>query len=120
MMKKKQILLLEDCQSYREVVALGLGKEPSFHVCSEFNTVDGTLEYLRENSLPDLILLDLNLPGLNGLKAIPDFREQAPETKILVLTESDKEADILKAITLGASGYLLKDSPLRRIINGIT
>ena len=118
-MKAAQIVLVEDCQSYREVIALGLNNRPDFEVAAEFNTADAALDYLQDHKPPSLILLDLNLPGRSGLQAIPDFQAEAPKTKILVLTESEKEADILEALTAGAQGYLLKESPFNQIITGI-
>jgi DNA-binding NarL/FixJ family response regulator len=64
-------------------------------------------------------LLDLNLPRMSGLEAIPWFKKYAPEIKIIVLTQSDAEADILQAIQSGASGYLLKSSRPNQIIESI-
>ena len=102
------------------MIAFGLGDEADFKVWAQFNTADAALRHLDEQQeLPDLILLDLNLPSLSGLDAIPSFKSIAPETEIIILTESEKEADILEAISLGAVGYLLKESPLNRIIEGI-
>ena len=118
-MKANKILLVEDCQSYREVIALAFDSRPEFAVCGEFNTVDGAMDYLRENLPPDLILLDLNLPGCSGLEAIPEFFKIAPDTKVLVLTESEKEADIMVALNSGAQGYLLKESSFKQIVSGI-
>ena len=68
---------------------------------------------------PNLILLDLNLPGMSGLEALPNFRAELPSTKIIVLTQSDSEADVLRAISRGASGYLLKSASLQEITEGI-
>jgi two-component system, NarL family, nitrate/nitrite response regulator NarL len=64
---------------------------------------------------PDLVLLDLNLPGISGLNAMPAFRDAIPAAKIIILSQSDREADILKAISLGANGYLLKSSTITQI-----
>lgn len=89
---------------------------------SEFGTAEIALRHLRESpdaELPDLILLDLRLPGMDGLEALPQFLTAAPKTKIMILTQSDNEADVLRALALGASGYLLKSSTVSTITEGI-
>lgn len=64
---------------------------------------------------PDLVLLDLAMPGMDGLTALPRIREQAPEAEVVVLTASDAEESLLGAIRAGASGYLLKTEPPEQI-----
>jgi DNA-binding NarL/FixJ family response regulator len=71
---------------------------------------------------PDLVLLDLSMPGLDGLGALPRLRESAPETEVVVLTASGTEENLLAAIRGGAAGYLLKTEPPERIaafLNGV-
>ena len=64
---------------------------------------------------PDLVLLDLSMPGLDGLTALPRLREAAPECEVVVLTASGTEENLLAAIRAGAAGYLLKTEPPDRI-----
>jgi DNA-binding NarL/FixJ family response regulator len=64
---------------------------------------------------PDLVLLDLSMPGLDGLSALPRLREAAPDTEVVVLTASGTEENLLAAIRAGAAGYLLKTEPPERI-----
>ncbi len=68
---------------------------------------------------PDVILLDLGLPGMGGLESIPLLKAAVPDARIIVLTQSDREADVLNAIAHGASGYLLKSSRVKNITDGI-
>ena len=122
MHKKITIMLVEDSPGYRDVIAFGLNDEPDITIESQFNTAEFAIQHfkeLAESQRPSLILLDLNLPGLSGLEAISQFKAQAPETEIIILTESDKEEDILVAIAAGAVGYLLKESSLEQITEGI-
>ncbi len=119
---KIQVMLVEDHPEYREVIELALGKDPQFNLHSQFGIAERALRCLQElksGDQPDAILLDLNLPGISGLDSISWFKDYAPESKIIVLTQSDREADILKAIKLGASGYLLKSSSVAQIKEGI-
>jgi len=64
---------------------------------------------------PDLVLLDLSMPGLDGLSALPRLREAAPECEVVVLTASGTEENLLQAIRAGAAGYLLKTEPPEKI-----
>jgi two-component system, NarL family, response regulator DegU len=64
---------------------------------------------------PQLVLLDLTMPGMNGLTALPQIREAAPGCEVVVLTASGTEEDLLDAVRAGAAGYLLKSEPPERI-----
>jgi DNA-binding NarL/FixJ family response regulator len=122
MNKTINVMLVEDHPEYREVVEMLLKKQSDIKLTSQFGTAERALRSLHdlaERKEPDVILLDLNLPGMSGLEAIPSFLADIPDTKIIVLTQSDMEADVLKAITCGASGYLLKSSTLSQITEGI-
>src|SRR5436853_5898003 len=65
---------------------------------------------------PDLVLLDLSMPGLDGISALPRLREAAPDCEVVVLTVSGTEENLLHAIRAGAAGYLLKSEPPARIV----
>lgn len=122
MNRKIRIMMIEDHPEYREVVALALSKEPDMEVTSQFGTSERALRSLRdrdEYQEPDIILLDLHLPGASGLEAIVHFNNEIPHAKIIILTQSNREEDVLKAIMLGAAGYLLKSSTVRQLTEGI-
>src|SRR5207245_9264546 len=70
-----------------------------------------------ERLRPDLILLDLSMPGMDGLTALPRLREAAPACEVVVLTASGTEENLLGAIRGGAAGYLLKSEPPERIVD---
>ncbi len=122
MKNKIRVLVVEDNPRYREVIALALKQEPDIELAGEFGTAEIALRSLKDRfggELPDLVLLDLHLPGMDGLEALPQFLSAAPVAKIMILTQSDNEADVLRAISLGASGYLLKSSTVGTITDGI-
>jgi DNA-binding NarL/FixJ family response regulator len=127
MKKMIRIMLVEDHPEYRESIALALGKEADMELISQFGTAEQALRNLQERSgkIPDIVLLDLNLPGMTGLEALPWFKKYASDTNIIILTQSDQEADVLAAISSGADGYLLKGAKrvqlsesIRNVING--
>ncbi len=117
-----RVMVVEDNPRYREVIALALKQEPDIQLAGEFGTAEIALRSLKDRfggELPDLVLLDLRLPGMDGLEALSEFLSAAPDAKIMILTQSDNEADVLRAISLGASGYLLKSSTVGTITDGI-
>jgi DNA-binding NarL/FixJ family response regulator len=69
--------------------------------------------------LPDVVVMDLNLPGMSGLEATWRLADAAPGTRVLVLTVSADEADVREAVLAGASGYLLKDASDSAIVDGV-
>ena len=122
MKNKIRVMVVEDNPRYREVIALALKQEPDIQLAGEFGTAEIALRSLKvrlSGELPDLVLLDLHLPGMDGLEALPQFLSAAPESKIMILTQSNNEADVLRAISRGASGYLLKSSTVSTITDGI-
>ncbi|RLS53109.1 MAG: DNA-binding response regulator [Planctomycetota bacterium] len=117
-----KVMLVEDNPEFRKVLRLALSRDAVIELASEFGTAEIALRSLRDGSVPscpDVILLDLRLPGMGGLVALPHFTSTAPHAKVIVLTQSDCEDDVLRAIALGAAGYLLKSSTITQIKEGI-
>jgi DNA-binding NarL/FixJ family response regulator len=119
---KIKVMLIEDNASYRKGIACTLEEEPDIELISQYGTAEIALRSIQDATgadVPDLILLDLNLPGMSGLDAIPWIKKYTPSTKILILTQSDNEEDVLSAIQRGAVGYLLKNTSVEELTRGI-
>lgn len=117
-----KVVIVEDSPEYREVVALAIGRESDIELVQTFGTAEVALRYMQgllPSSMPDVVLLDLNLPGMSGLETIPWIQKYSPEAKVIMLTQSKREADVIQAISIGASGYLLKNSTLAQIMDGV-
>lgn len=115
-------MLVEDHPGYREVITRALKGQPDMELISSFGTAEIALRDLESaptHKTPDIVLLDLNLPGMSGLDAIPWFKKYVPSVRVINLTQSDQEADIVRAISLGAAGYLLKSSTVSQIREGV-
>ncbi|MGA2937596.1 MAG: response regulator transcription factor [Syntrophobacteraceae bacterium] len=109
MPERKRIVIAEDHTILREGLRMLLSSNPAFEVVGEAQ--DG-LEAIRsvESLKPDLILMDLSMPRMNGVGAIQEIKKLNPATKILVLTVHKTEEHILTALKTGADGYILKDA----------
>lgn len=122
MQTKIRISLVEDHPEFREVISLVLQNEPDFELINSFGSAERALRKF-ENATgiesSDIVILDLNLPEMSGLEALPWIQTYQPNAKIIILSQSDSEADIIKAIELGASGYLLKASEITQIADAI-
>jgi len=111
----ERILLVDDHPLTRSALA-GLLRQHGFDVLGEAADGEEAISS-AENLQPDLILLDLSMPGLDGLSALPRLREAAPHCEVVVLTASGTEENLLGAIRGGAAGYLLKSEPPERIVD---
>jgi DNA-binding NarL/FixJ family response regulator len=110
----ERILLVDDHPLTRSALS-GLLIQHGFEVVGEAE--DGGEAVARAEELqPDLILLDLSMPGVDGLTALPRLRDAAPSCEVVVLTASGTEENLLGAIRAGAAGYLLKSEPPERIV----
>src|ERR671928_2066170 len=100
----ERILLVDDHPLTRSALAALLAQH-AFDVVGEAADGEQAIE-AAEQLAPDLVLLDLSMPGLDGLSALPRLREAAPESEVVVLTASGTEENLLGAIRGGAAGYL--------------
>ena len=109
-----RILIVDDHPITRSALAALLSQH-DFSVVGEAADGEEAIEAARRLR-PQLVLLDLSMPGLDGLQALPRIREAAPECEVVVLTASGTEDNLLGAIRGGAAGYLLKSEPPERIV----
>jgi len=107
-MKPIRVLIVDDHTLFRSGIKLLLERQEGFEVVGEAG--DGLDGVKRAKQLkPDVVLLDLHMPGTSGLQAIPLLREEAPQSQIIMLTVSEDADDLLEALRAGARGYLLKN-----------
>jgi len=108
-----RILLVDDHPITRDALAALLGQH-GFDVVGQAGDGEAAIGLARSLD-PQLVLLDLSMPGMSGLEALPRIREAAPGCEVVVLTASGTEENLLSAIRGGAAGYLLKSEPPERI-----
>ena len=105
---KISIYIVEDYLLIRKSLIHLLGKVVDFEVIGDFETAEDFLVKFRENP-SDIVIMDLGLPGMNGLQATKELKEIAPETKVIILTSHENEDEVLAALAMGASAYCLKE-----------
>jgi DNA-binding NarL/FixJ family response regulator len=112
------VLLADDHPVVREGLRGMLAAEPDIRVVAEAGSGAEAVTMARLHR-PDVILMDLRMPGGDGVEAITAIEAAAGSARVIVLTTYDTDADILRAVEAGAAGYLLKDTPLADLVNAI-
>ncbi len=113
-----RVLIVDDHDIVREGQRALINTESGMEVVGEAKNGLEAID-LVEKLQPDVILLDLQMPKMDGLEAIGEIKEKQPEARILVLTSFTEDEKVYQAIKSGAQGYLIKDSPPLRILNAI-
>jgi two-component system NarL family response regulator len=104
-----RIMLVDDHPAFRKGLAALIESVPDLQVVAETGDGREALEIYRQNK-PDVVLMDLRLPGMGGVEATLAIRKEFPEARVIVLTTFDMDEDIFRAIQSGAKSYLLKDT----------
>jgi DNA-binding NarL/FixJ family response regulator len=113
-----RILLVDDQAMVRSGLALVLGAEPDIEVVAECEDGTGVLPAVRRDR-PDLVLMDVRMPRMDGPEAIRRLAETTDPPPVLALTTFDDDATLWSAITAGAAGFVLKDSRAERLVEAV-
>lgn len=117
--KPIEVWLIEDNRHFSEALECILECEDGIHLKESFRSAEAALKDLAKKKAPQVIILDLGLPGMSGIEALPKILQFAPQCHVLVLTTDDGRSKVLSAISSGAAGYLLKGDDLDAIVSGI-
>ncbi|RZL38298.1 MULTISPECIES: response regulator transcription factor [Pedobacter] len=113
-----RIVLIEDDDILRMGYESLLSDVTDFSVVNSYASYDLAKKQLEQDH-PDVILLDIQMPGTNGLQALPFIKKMLPQTNIVILTVFDSPELVFEALTMGAGGYLTKNSTSAKIIDAI-
>lgn len=110
------VAIVEDHREFRESICFVLKSTEGFKCNGAFGSVE---EALQGMSRPDVLLLDINLPGMTGIQGIPKFKAKFPDCHIIMLTVFDDDENIFEAVMAGADGYVLKRTHPLRLLQAI-
>lgn len=118
MQQKARIVIAEDHTIVREGLRVLLCSDPDFEVVGVAEDGRQAIQ-CAEKFEPDIVLMDLSMPGMHGLEAIREIKRQVPDTKILVLTIHKDEECVLAAFQAGSNGYVLKDATPSELVTAV-
>jgi DNA-binding NarL/FixJ family response regulator len=118
-MHEIKIALCEDNESFRESLRQFIDDTPDYKVIISLGSADTIIDAI-EIEQPDVVLMDIDMPGINGIKATGMIKNQFPHINVLILTVYEDDEKIFNAILAGATGYLLKKTSPSRILESIS
>ncbi|MBK8498682.1 MAG: response regulator transcription factor [Flavobacteriales bacterium] len=113
------VAVVEDDREVRQALQLTLAARDGFRCASTFSSCEDALKQLPEEP-PDVVLMDINLPGMDGIAGVKALKELLPGTDFLMLTVREEEDTVFRALSAGASGYILKHASPEAILEAIT
>lgn len=116
--RKISIMVVDDHEVVRKGLVMVIGLEPDIEICCEAGSGTQAVEQARQMR-PDMILMDLKMPGMNGIEAARAIKATMPQCKILILTGVDADATIFEALESGIEGYILKEVPPEELVRAV-
>ncbi len=113
-----RVLIADDHALFRRGLNMVLESEPGIEIVAEAEDGEQAVKAAQEHS-PDVVLMDVRMPRVDGIEATRRIRETIPGCKVLILTVSDEETDLYEAIKAGANGYLLKEISIEEVADAI-
>ncbi|MEI7899832.1 MAG: response regulator transcription factor [bacterium] len=113
-----RIALVEDNTQFRQVLETYLNRAPGFVCVSAYADPRVALCHLAQDK-PDVVLMDLQLPGMTGIECVKELRQIAPEIRVIMLTVFEQDEQVFQALQAGAYGYLVKRTPPAKILEAI-
>jgi two-component system NarL family response regulator len=113
----KRLLIVDDVPLFRAGLASAL-KDAGFEVIAQSGDAEGAVSAAEEHQ-PDLVLLDILMPGISGLEVVEKIGAVAPGARVILLTASESEEDLLVGIKAGARGYVTKDAPFDALVGAL-
>jgi len=117
-MKPIKICIVEDLKEIREGLVSLLSLDERFEMLKAFSDAESAAKELMLWQ-PDVVIMDINLPGMNGIECIKKVKSSCPKTQFIMFTIYENDEKVFEALVAGASGYMLKKTPLSKIIESL-
>jgi DNA-binding NarL/FixJ family response regulator len=114
-----RIVIIEDDETIRQAYTYLINEAAGYIVVNAYSSAENALKNIRQDD-PHIVLLDVELPGMSGLEAIPKLKSQVEDIYIIMLTVYDHQQTVFDALSRGASGYLTKSTPPAKIISALS
>jgi DNA-binding NarL/FixJ family response regulator len=114
-----KVVLFEDNPQLREGLSMLIGGTPGYEVLAAYKDANNIIRDLCQN-LPDIVLMDIDMPGINGIEAVKLVRSNYPDVRVLMLTVFDDNKNIFEALKAGANGYVLKKTQPAKLLEYIS
>ncbi|HEX5219451.1 MAG TPA: response regulator transcription factor [Verrucomicrobiae bacterium] len=112
------VSIVEDSEQLRGTLARMIGRAEGFQCLGDYGTAEEALDAIPKNP-PNVVLMDINLPGMNGVECVRKLKQLTPGTQVVMLTAYEDTENIFNSLAAGASGYLLKRSKSAEILEAI-
>jgi len=112
------VSIVEDNEQLRGTLARVINRAEGFRCLSQYPDAEAAVEALPRDR-PDVVLMDINLPGMNGVECVRRLKQLAPDSQVIMLTVYEDTENIFNALAAGASGYLLKRTPRGEVLDAI-
>lgn len=112
------VSIVEDDAQARKILAGWINRASGFRLAGEWGDAESALKFLPEK-IPDVVLMDINLPGMSGVEAVKRLKPVLPATQFVMLTVYEDADHIYNALSAGATGYLLKQTPREELLNAV-
>ncbi|MBS1598255.1 MAG: response regulator transcription factor [Bacteroidetes bacterium] len=117
-MKPIKICMVEDLKEIREGMVTLLSLDERFEMLKAFSDAETAADELPQWQ-PDVVIMDINLPGMNGIECIKKVKSSCPQTQFIMFTIYENDEKVFEALLAGASGYMLKKTPLSKIVESL-
>jgi DNA-binding NarL/FixJ family response regulator len=118
-LEKIDVWLVEDNDDFRSSIVELINETDSMKCERAFSSCEEAIACLQRDEVPEVVLMDIGLPGMNGVEGVKRVKTLSPSTDVIMLTVYDDDENVFRAICAGASGYLLKNAPADSILNAI-
>jgi DNA-binding NarL/FixJ family response regulator len=118
MSKQKRVAIVEDDKGLRQQLTQILNEAPHIRLVGVYGSAEEALEGIKETA-PDVVLMDIRLPGMSGIECVAKVKDMMPDVQILIVTVYEDSERIFRALRSGASGYLVKSGPPEALLEAI-